>query len=235
MVQNLVHFKILIVDDEADFREVLVEYLQLKGFDASGIDSIAAYQALAQPDAYDLLVLDRTLPDGDGLSILRAYRNTSLNPVIILSGLGEVEERVKGLEADADYYLVKPVKMPELLAIVNRYARRVLPRTSQDVCWRINPKQWALISPCGIEMKLTNQELSFLACFDDAGGLAIARDTIIKALGHRPEIYDMRRIETMVSRLRNKIKDAGMKEFPLTTVYGSGYVFNGKLKVVVND
>mgnify|MGYP000072977172 FL=1 len=228
-------FKILIVEDEADFREVLVEYLQLKGFEADGIESVAQYTALSAPQQYDLIVLDRTLPDGDGLSILEAFRKTSSNPVIILSGLGEVQDRVKGLDADADYYLVKPVKMPELLSIVNRYARRATPNPSMDAFWKINPKQWALISPCGIEMKLTNQELIFLICFDDVEGVAVARETIIKALGHRPEIYDLRRLETMVSRLRNKTKDAGMKEFPLATVYGSGYVFNGKLKVELND
>lgn len=224
-------FNILVVEDEADFREVLVEYLVLKGFEAKGIGTIAQYQALLDPESIDLIVLDRTLPDGDGLSILNSHRKIADIPVIILSGLGDLDDRVKGLEADADYYLVKPVKTPELLAIVNRYARRDKARLqpSLETCWKINAKQWELSSPCGIAIKLTNLEMVFLSCFIKAEGLTIARDDIIKVLGHRPDVYDVRRLETMVSRLRHKTKEAGMMEFPLATVYGAGYMFNGKI------
>ena len=84
-------------------------------------------------------------------------------------------------------------------------------------------------------MKLTKLEMGFLHCFDDAEGVSIPREHIIQALGHRPELYDLRRLETMVSRLRNKIKEVGIKEFPLATVYGSGYVFNAMLKVLQTD
>lgn len=222
-------FNILVVEDEDDFRDVLVEYLVLKGFEAEGIGSIAQYQALSNPGSVDLIVLDRTLPDGDGLDILKAHRKIADIPVIILSGLGTVEDRVKGLESDADYYLVKPVKTPELLAIVNRYARRGKTIPSLETCWKINPKQWELCSPCGIAIKLTNLEMVFLHCFTDAEGVTISRDDIIKILGHRPDIYDVRRLETMISRLRHKTKEAGMAEFPLATVYGAGYTFNGKM------
>ena len=222
-------FKILIVEDEPDFRIVLVEYLQLKGYEAKGIASVAEYQSLKDPDSYDLIILDRTLPDGDGLVILEAHRKRSESPVIILSSLGELDERVKGLEADADYYLVKPFKMLELLAIVSRYARRQKNQTPGQAYWSINRRQRALTSPCGLTMNLTNMELAFLNCFRDAEGVSISREDIVSQLGHQANVYDYRRLQTMVSRLRLKVKEAGMSELPLESIYGDGYTYKARL------
>lgn len=227
-------FKILVVEDEIDFREVLVDFLELKGYPASGISSISEYRSLDNLGDYALIILDRTLPDGDGLNILEAHRKISKIPVIILSGLGHVDERIKGLDADADHYLVKPVMMPELLAIVGRYARRTtnLNQNDNDSCWLINSRQWEITSPEGLTVKLTNSELLFLNCFNELNGKKVERDEVVSKLGYRPEIYDIRRLESMISRLRNKVKDSGINDFPLVTVYGSGYAFNAPLKIV---
>ena len=226
-------FKILIVEDEIDFREVLVDFLELKGFSATGISSIAQYHALPNPYDYSLIILDRTLPDGDGLSILDLHRKNSTIPIIILSGLGHVDERIKGLDADADHYLVKPVMMPELLAIVSRYERQAnLGQNVGDSNWLINSRQWEITSPEGVTVKLTNSELLFLNCFNALNGKKVERDEVVSKLGYRPEIYDIRRLESMISRLRNKIKDSGINDFPLVTVYGSGYAFNAPLKII---
>lgn len=225
-------FRILVVEDESDYREVLVDYLAMKGFEADGIESIADYRSLNDPASYDLIVLDRTLPDGDGLSILEVHRQKSNIPIIIISGLGHLDDRIKGLEADADYYLVKPVKTPELLAIVNRYARRAKPGPSQNSTWMINPRQWELISPCGIAIKLTNLEMIFLSIFKNAVGVSISKDQIIRSLGQRPDVYDLRRLDTMISRLRHKAKEAGIEQLPLSTVYGVGYAYNALLVVL---
>lgn len=226
-------YKILVVEDEKDFREVLVDLLELKGYAAIGISSISEYQSLENPTDFGLIILDRTLPDGDGLTILASHRQFSKAPVIILSGLGQVDERIKGLDADADHYLVKPVIMPELLAIVARYSRQTnMGEVNDDASWLINARQWEITSPEGISIKLTNTELLFLNCFNDLVGKKVDRDTVISKLGFRPEIYDIRRLESMISRLRNKIKDSGVGDFPLTTVYGSGYAFNAPLKII---
>lgn len=226
-------FKILVVEDEKDFREVLIELFELKGYFATGIASIEEYQSLNNPTIFSLIILDRTLPDGDGLTILASHRKQSKAPVIILSGLGHLDERIKGIDADADHYLVKPVVIPELLAIVAKYDRQVsLEKDENVLSWQINSRQWEITSPDGIIIKLTNSELLFMNCFNDSNGKKIDRDTVISKLGFRPDIYDIRRLESMISRLRNKIKEAGVKEFPLATVYGSGYAFNANLKIV---
>lgn len=221
---------ILIIEDEVDFCDVLADILRLKGYLAMGINSIESYRAIKNPQKFDFMILDRTLPDGDGISILKEHRKISKIPVLILSGLGQVEERVRGLDADADHYLVKPVIMPELLAIIARYARQN--RSHQSAAgnfWAIDPRQWELFTPEGMKIKITNSELLFLSCFKNRVGEKIDRDTIISKLGYRPEAYDIRRLESMISRLRNKIRETGIEEFPLTTVYGSGYAFNAPI------
>jgi len=225
-------FRILVVEDEPDFRDVLVEILRLTGYEADGVDSIRGYRELPNPGRHDLIVLDRTLPDGDGLTILEAHRKHSDIPVIILSGLGRDEDRIKGLQADANYYLVKPVKTPELLAIIAHYAKRAAPKAEAAACWSINPRQWELHAPDGATVKLTNQEILFLGCFEEAEGVRISREDIITRLGHRPEVYDIRRLEAMVSRLRNKLREAGVDGFPLATIYGTGYAFNARLMIL---
>lgn len=225
-------FRILVIEDEIDFREALVDLLKLKGFDATGIDSIASYQKIEDRSIYQLIILDRTLPDGDGLEILKAHRAISDIPVIILSGLGDTDEIVTGLSADADYYLVKPVVMPELLAIVSRYSRKQTNRTKdKSQNWCVSLRNWQLKSPQGMIIPLSHSETLFLNCFKDSNGAAVDREDIVVMLGHRLESYDMRRLESLVSRLRNKVKDFGIDVFPLSTVYGSGYAFNEPLVI----
>lgn len=225
-------FSILVVEDEPDFRDVLVEILRLTGYEAEGVDSILGYETLPSTARYDLIILDRTLPDGDGLTILQALRKQSDIPVIILSGLGNDDDRVKGLQADASYYLVKPVKTPELLAIIAHHARRATPKPDPGTCWSLDLRQWELRTPDGATVKLTNLEILFLGCFEDAEGVRISREDIITRLGHRPDVYDIRRLEAMVSRLRTKVREAKVDAFPLATIYGTGYAFNAKLMIL---
>jgi two-component system, OmpR family, response regulator len=229
-----VTFNILVIEDEIDFREVLVDLLKLKGYEATGIDSIAAYSRIENRDSFHLIILDRTLPDGDGLDILKLHRQISNIPVIILSGLGDADERVRGLTADADYYLVKPVVMPELLAIIKRYSQKEIASLKQQSKWTLLLQRWQLISPNGVVIELSNSETLFLNCFKNTEGIGVDRNIIIESLGYRREAYDVRRLESLVSRLRNKVKDAGAEAFPLNTVYGTGYAFNEPL-VVLDD
>jgi two-component system, OmpR family, response regulator len=230
-----VTFNILVIEDEIDFREVLVDLLKLKGYEATGIDSIAAYSRIENRDSFHLIILDRTLSDGDGLDILKLHRQISNIPVIILSGLGDADERVRGLTADADYYLVKPVVMPELLTIIKRYSQKeITSLKKQQSKWTLLLQRWQLISPNRVVIELSNSETLFLNCFKNTEGVGVDRNIIIESLGYRREAYDVRRLESLVSRLRNKVKDAGAGPFPLNTVYGTGYAFNEPL-VVFDD
>ena len=223
--------KVLIVEDEADFRDGLVELLKLENFDASGVGSIHEYLQWIQSHHYDILILDRNLPDGDGLDILRKYQKQSDADSIVLSCEGQPHDRILGMNVDADYYLVKPFPSDELLAILHRIERRQSAASSADSeTWWLNLVRWELKAPNNLEIELTRSEFALLNCFVQKSGQVITRDEIIKGLGFNPLVYDNRRLEVMLRRLRKKIEDAGVVKFPLQTVYGVGLAFNGFMK-----
>jgi DNA-binding response OmpR family regulator len=223
--------RILIVEDEDDFRDGLVELLNLEGFDAYGVGSIHEYLEWNKKNQYDILILDRNLPDGDGLDILRKYHKQSDKDSIILSCEGQSHDRILGMNVDADYYLVKPFPSDELLAILHRIERKhFVVQSSDSETWLLNLVRWELKTPNSLEIELTRSEFALLHCFVNKSGQVIAREDIVKGLGFNPEVYDNRRLEVMLRRLRKKIEDIGVVKFPLQTVYGVGLVFNGVMK-----
>lgn len=222
--------RILLVDDEVDLRDGLIDLLTIEGFKCSGVGSIAEYKAWSDQHDYDILLLDRNLPDGDGLEILGIHKSWRTSPVVIVTCEGQLEDRVRGLEADADYYLVKPVVIEELVALIHKFSRRML--RDQKSTYQIDMQRWALKFPNGLNVTLTRNELKLMSCFVDRSGITVKRNEIICALGAKPEVYDERRLEVLVRRLRKKIEDVGVQNFPLATVYGTGYVFNDDLNLV---
>ena len=221
--------RILIVEDETDFREGLCDLLNLEGFQAQGVGSLASYKAWRVSYTCDVLILDRNLPDGDGLDILKMHRRTEDTPAIFLTGAGQIEERVKGMQADADYYLVKPVVVDELIAILKRLERK-LNDAGQADAWLLDTVRWKLTTPDGMKVSLTQNEVSIMACFIEKAGMLVSRDDVIEALAGSEDLdYDPRRLEVAIRRLRKKIEEHKIKDFPLTTIYGKGYTFNSPL------
>lgn len=219
--------KVLIVEDEEDFREGLIELLKLEGFEASGVGTITQYLKWIAHNHYDILILDRNLPDGDGIEILKNLGQLREVTSIILSCEGQPHDRILGMNADADYYLVKPFPSDELLAILHRIQRKLeLKQAAHSVEWTLSTVRWELKTPNNLEIELTRSEFALLSCFVQKPGQVIVRDKIVTGLGFNPMVYDIRRLEVMLRRLRKKIEDAGVVKFPLQTVYGVGLVFN---------
>ena len=218
---------VLVVEDEVAFREGLCDLLNLQGFAASGVGSIASFNAWRRNQSYDVLVVDRQLPDGDGLNIVAAHRLAARGPVIVLTAKSALHERIEGIEADADYYLQKPVETDELIALLRRFQRRVQDCVTTN--WQLDAERWILISPSSISVSLTRNELRLLACFVEHSGITRHKADVVRALDHDPATYDLRRLEVLVRRLRNKVESAA-GDFPLITIYGVGYSFNAVLR-----
>lgn len=220
--------RVLIVEDETDFREGLCDLLNLEGFQAHGVGSFASYKAWRSSNSCDLLIIDRNLPDIDGLEILKIHRRTENTPAIMLTGAGLIEDRIQGMNADADYYLVKPVMSNELIAILKRFERKLIVEGQADV-WMLDLVRWQITTPDSLKISLTKSEVSIMSCFVEKAGMTVSRDDVIEALGGNPMIYDPRRLEIAIRRLRKKIDEHTNKEFPLITVYGEGYSFNSPI------
>lgn len=218
--------RVLLLEDEIPFREAMCDILNLEGIAASGVGSLASFQAWRRNHSCDVLIADRNLPDGDGLDAVRLHRQASDGPVIVLTARGHLDDRVEGLNAEADYYLQKPLESQELIALLRRIERRLEDKSEAN--WRLDRESWTLLTPNGRRIELTRNELCVMSCFVERAGIAIEKSELIKALDQDPISYDLRRLEVLIRRLRNKVEQQ-TKDFPLVTVYGAGYSFNGSV------
>ena len=222
--------RVLVVEDEAQLQEALVTYLNIEGMVADGVGSLGAAQQWMLTHAFDVLVLDLGLPDGDGLQWLQHRPELRDKGVIITTARGESAHRISGARAGADAYLVKPVALEELASLIANLARRL--RKEAPPLWRLHATRWLLESPEGAGVKLTHSEMVVLGMLARAPGQAVSRDALIVALGHSPDSYDPRRMEILVRRLRTKAAAALGQPLPLETVHGQGYAFAAPVESV---
>jgi DNA-binding response OmpR family regulator len=218
--------KVLFIEDEVVLRDALCDLMNQEGFAATGVGSISSFIAWRKTHSCDVLVVDRKLPDGDGLEAIRKHRLSSDGPVVVLSAQGQSQDRSCALNEDADYYLTKPIDSDELIALLRRFERKSLDFSGSS--WILDRERWSLLCPGKASVALNHNELLLLACFVEKAGITQEKSLIIRALGHDVASYDPRRLESMVSRLRSKV-EAVAPDFPLTTIYGIGYSFNARL------
>jgi len=218
--------RILVVEDEPDLCEAMVSFLNLEEFLADGVGSTSAADAWLKTHAVDIVVLDVGLPDRDGISWLREIAAARPLGVIMATAHGELSDRLRGLTAGADAYLVKPIELDELLAIVRNVARRLhQPPAVPASRWQFDSVRWTLTSPQQHVLRLTRSEAILMGVLAKQPGKAVGHDELVLALGHRPDCYDRRRMEILVRRLRDKVASETSLELPLETAYRVGYAF----------
>ncbi len=222
--------RVLVIEDEVQLLEAIVTYLNMEGFVADGVSSLSTATHWMRTHPFDVLVLDLGLADGDGLDWLN--KNTQLRDkgVIITTARGQPQQRVEGIRAGADVYLVKPIALEELTSLVANLLRRK--RSGSDPSWTIDRTHWTLQSGTGPAVKLTYSEAVFLQKMAAQAGEVVARQELVLSLGHDPRTYDFRRMEILVRRLRNKVKSELGRELPLETVRKIGYAFTASIQVI---
>lgn len=222
--------RIVVVDDDTSIRDALAEYLGDHGYavrTASG--AIGCGQLLAEAQA-DLLVIDVMMPGEDGLSLCRRLAPTG-TPILMLSALDGVTDRIVGLEVGAWDYLAKPFEPRELLARVRALLRRPRMETAaahDDAVafagWWFSPDERRLRDPHGRPLLLSEGEHALLAAFVRRPGRVLSRDTLLDvARGLDAASYD-RAIDIAVSRLRRKLAEGDSAPL-IETVRGAGYRF----------
>ncbi len=224
--------KILVVEDEPDLCEAMVSFLELEGYQTTGVGNVAEADAWLKAHPIDIVILDVGLPDRDGISWIRQAETTRDKGLIVTTARGELPDRIRGLTAGADAYLVKPVEFEELRLIVSNVANRLgcgVPSTI--TAWKLDLVRWELSSTNGDTIKLTRSETTLLATLAASPGKTVPRDDLIHALGYTPESYDPRRMEILVRRLRNKVRIQTPMRLPLETVHGQGYAFTADIVV----
>ena len=232
---------ILVVDDDAEIRALLGEYLGKNGFKTTVVaDGKSMWTALSRGKV-DLIVLDLMLPGEDGLTLCRKLRADSETPVIMLTARGEETDRIVGLEMGADDYLAKPFSPRELLARIKSVLRRArsLPlnlradeaRKIAFAGWRLDTVARHLLSPEGVVTSLSGAEYQLLKVFLSHPNHVLSRDQLmLLSKGREADPLD-RSIDIQVSRLRNRLGDDPSDLRIIKTVRGEGYTLAVSVEV----
>jgi two-component system OmpR family response regulator len=226
---------ILIVDDDAEIRKLLGQYLVKNGLRVTAVaDGRAMWQAL-EAGRIDLIVLDLMLPGDDGLTLCRNLRAKSFAiPVIMLTARGEETDRIVGLEMGADDYLGKPFSPRELLARIKAILRRArsLPENLQPdsarrirfAGWVLDTTQRQLISAANVVTPLSGAEYRLLRIFLAHPNRVLNRDQLVDLTQGKDADPLDRSIDVQVSRLRHRLGDDPREPGLIKTVRGEGYV-----------
>jgi len=228
-------YKILIVDDEPELRELLCRYLTENGLSVSSVADAQAMDSHLKLYPVDLFILDLMLPGEDGLSIAKRLRQTIDPAIVMLSAHGEAVDRIVGLEIGADDYLAKPFNPRELLARIRIQLRRISEKSTGDNnatadiirfgdfkfdCSRLQLKK------SDIEIDLTQGDYSLLQILLENPNRILPRDFLISQLNDFDKSPYDRSVDVRVTRLRKKIEsDPSTPQF-LRTIRGKGYLFS---------
>ncbi|HSA06878.1 MAG TPA: response regulator transcription factor [Candidatus Gastranaerophilales bacterium] len=229
--------RILVVDDEASIRRILETRLKLAGYEvitaADGEEAIEAYQK-HNPD---LVVLDVMMPKLDGYGVTREIRKNADTPIIILTALGDVSERITGLELGADDYVIKPFSPKELEARVKAVLRRINQKTdtvggkvTKNVittgALRIDTSRRQVFRK-NERIRLTGMEFSLLELLVGNSGQPFSRNEILQYVWSYPADHriDTRVVDVHISRLRSKLEVDPANPELILTARGIGYMF----------
>ena len=218
--------RILVVEDQPLLRQSVARALRSAGHAVTEADSIAEARAEVQLGEPDLVILDRGLPDGDGIDALSAWRQQGRSlPVLVLTAKSAVARRVEGLEAGADDYLVKPFEMAELLARVRALSRRA--GEMRDVILRVGDLELNLaraeVRRSGVLLPLRAKELAVLQVLMERRGRVVSRQQLRDACWDESADVGSNVEEAAISALRRKLGAPAL----IQTRRGLGWVIDG--------
>lgn len=216
---------LLIIEDDPMQLELLTRLLEKEGFSVTGLaDGADGLYALRQ-GAFDLAIVDRMLPGLDGVTLLKAYRKDGGKvPILLLTALGAVQDRVVGLDAGADDYLTKPYAPQELLARVRALLRR--PAALQEVSvqfsdLRFDSASGTLHGPNG-DCELSKREAAMLARFLNNPNQVLSRSQLLAGAWGGEADVEERNIDNFVFLVRRRLQNVG-SQTAIVTVRGFGY------------
>ena len=220
---------VLVVEDEAPQREVLVYNLEAEGLEVRQASTGDAALELAREESPDLILLDWMLPEVSGIEVcrrLKAGPDTRAIPVIMISARSEELDRVRGLETGADDYVTKPYSVVELMARVRTQLRRVRPgavgeRLEFDDI-RLDASEHRVFR-AEQELHLGPTEFRLLTTFMERPGRVWSRDQLLDRVWGHDVYVDSRTVDVHVGRLRKALRSATGRDDPIRTVRGAGY------------
>ncbi len=225
---------ILVVDDDPELRDALGEYLELRRFRVSLAGDGNEMLAVMRDDPADLILLDIGLPGVSGIQLAQQIRSMYSCGIIMVTGHGDPEDRVLGLEIGADDYVVKPFNFRELLARINSVLRRSH-QTASEIAgpsasivrfgkWTFDPSNRSLKGADGSNPELSAGELDILAVLVENADTAVSRHDLLEKSSHRDWNPLDRSIDVRITRLRKKLEQDPAKPRFIRTARNVGYI-----------
>jgi two-component system, OmpR family, phosphate regulon response regulator OmpR len=222
---------LLVVDDDERIRGLLQKFLIRSGFLVSVARDAAQARRLLTGLEFDMLVLDVMMPGEDGISLTRDLRRSLTVPILLLTAKGETSNRIEGLEAGADDYLVKPFERKELLLRINAILRRVPAQTPMGTVPKVlhlgpvrydmdRGELWRGSEP----VRLTSNEAALMRVFSAQPGVALSREKLVGDMPKEEGSGQERAVDVQITRLRRKIETDPKQPRYLQTVRGEGYM-----------
>ena len=222
---------ILIVEDEADLRELMRYNLEAESFRIATAESGDEAVERIRDGVPDLILLDWMLPGLSGIELCRRWRSreeTARTPIIMITARGEEEERVRGLATGADDYMVKPFSMPELVARIHALLRRSSPQLVTNLLKAGDlelDRQSHRVRRSGRDLHLGPTEYRLLEYLMRHPGRVYSREQLLDGVWGNDVYVDERTVDVHVGRLRKAI-NRGREADPIRTVRGAGYAFD---------
>jgi len=237
--------KIIVIEDDHDFRESMLEYLELAGLNASGVSSaLEFYQALARGERFLLAIVDIGLPDQNGHILAEYIRKNTDMRIVMLTAQSSLDSKVTAYRSGADLYLVKPVDFAELAASLSSILGRLdqsgqnrnapspaePPKPAETRPWVLKRNDNTLCTPANNCISLTSREIDLLEILASSPAKLVSRTELLEALDYSNDDLGNRALDALVHRLRRKKEELDEK-IPIKTMHGSGYVFSAKIVI----
>ncbi len=240
---------ILIVDDDEDMRDTIRAILELEGYKVIEADDADSMYSAVKAHNISLILLDLVLPGSDGLTIMKGFRPTSSIPVIMLTGKGDVIDKIVGLEIGADDYITKPFHARELTARIKSVLRRnttapdALQPNVYNACekdtntisfndWKLDLYTHTLSDPKGNNVNITGHEFSILQVLMDSAGRVLSREQLLDhmSVGKKEWSPFDRSLDVLIAKVRKKLGDNSKAPTFIRTIRQSGYMFIAEVK-----
>ena len=215
---------ILIVDDDDKLRNLISIYLKEKNYSISACEDLAEAKNLIKYFIFDLIILDRMLPDGDGVDLIKDIKSISDTPILLLTALGETQDRISGLKTGAEDYLSKPFEAEELFLRINNILKRydITDNKSKTILfgdYKFNLKSLKL-QKNNEDIYLTEGEKNLIYILANKANNIVKREHLLL---NDLEETDLRKVDVQVTRLRQKIEKNPKKPTFIQTIRGKGY------------
>lgn len=217
--------QIVLIEDEDLYRTELAAFLSSRGHTTHQCSCLADFYPIM--DKAEVAIIDLNLPDGLGFEAVARLRDSDLRAgIILLTARGATPDKLEGFTSGADHYLVKPVQLLELDAIVSALLRRVAKG------WRLNSVERLLSSPEEYSEKLAPIEVKLFELIAASKTGVVSRKELVEAMGLNWISYDQRKLDTQISRLRHRWAEKSGQTLPLQTEHRLGYSFGAAIQIV---